>query len=651
MQTLDAALVWARRGFKIFPLYENTKTPIIDDWPTQATTDENLIRSWWTDPVLKIERQHNIGCLCTDMVVVDIDVKEGKNGTEEYAAFGGSYDTLVVQTPTGGFHCYFHGPDSSNSSLSKSVDIRSHNGFVVAPGSQIEGVPYRVVVDRAMEFIPYSIESRLTPAYKKDLDLVVDYTKDTEASVAAGIGYLQSCPAAVEGANGDEQTFKVTARLVNEMGLSEATAFGLLRDYYNPRCIPPWDLEDLWDKVQNAVNYGTAMAGRLTPEITFAGVSVAPPPKIFGGGGIDFGNALEGQAIEPRPWLVERMLMRRNITLLLAAGSAGKSTISLALAAHLSQGLDFAGYKSRGACKTIVYNGEDDLPEQSRRLSAICSHHNLPYGEVKRDLMLLSPEQIKITLARREQYNRVREETIIDHLVKAASPSNVGLLVLDPLVKIHQMDESDNVDMDFVMETVTYVARKADVAVLALHHVSKTSTRQESRVGNMDVARGASAVVNAARIAFTLLGPSQTDLETYGFDEADANKWSRLDDAKMNLSLADNNTTWFKKGAVRIPSGDLVGVLHHEKVQKTQEHILDMVSKYMSATFIANNLSTIGGQEAIAIIRANVPLLANKKDKEIKDRLEGMFKFGHVYNGQTIRAVRDPQQKLLFTLS
>ena len=41
--------------------------------------------------------------LCSDMVVIDIDVKLGKNGLAEYEALGGDYDTLVVRTPSGGY--------------------------------------------------------------------------------------------------------------------------------------------------------------------------------------------------------------------------------------------------------------------------------------------------------------------------------------------------------------------------------------------------------------------------------------------------------------------------------------------------------------------------------------------------------------------
>lgn len=655
MGTLAAALSWADRGFQVFPLHENSKEPAHTEWVSQATTDKDIIRAIWTDPVLKTEKNYNIGCLCTDMVVVDIDVKEGKDGHNEYAQLGGQYDTLVVQTPTGGFHCYFYGPDSSNSPISKSVDIRSHNGFVVAPGSSINGVPYSLLYDNEMKWVPANIERLLTPAYARDDTIIADFEVDTDANVAAAIRFLESAPVAVEGQRGDETTFVTAARLVREMGVSVNVAFCLMRDHWNERCMPPWDLHDLLRKVENAASYGTAEAGKLTSEATFGQVAelIVPPPTVFVQNDISFGNALLPTKIPPRPWLVERMLMRQNITLLLAAGSAGKSSISLSLAMHLGLGLEFAGNKPLTKCKTIIYNGEDDLHEQSRRLMAMAMAHSLDYKEVSENVMLLSPEQVKLTLVNRAERSGlpVTNDVIVNQLIEIASAPDVGLIVVDPLVKLHTCNESDNVEMDVVMETLTKIARQANVSVLVLHHSSKATSRQEDRIGNMDIGRGASAIVNASRIAFTLMGPSHEDAEMYGFNEEDMGRWVRMDDAKMNLSLAGEKATWFRKEGVKIPSGDIVGVLHHEEVTKTHEHIQSRIAKILIGTMEANNKGSMSIKEAVNIVKSEEPLWANKKDIAIRQRLEGLFHIAYEIDGRVVKVDRTEADKPLIVLT
>lgn len=629
----------------MFPLRENTREPLIaDDWRSMATTDASTIRQWWTAPVTGEEYSYNVGCMTNDFVVIDVDVKKGKDGYNEYMQMGGNFDTLVVRTTTGGFHCYFYGPESNNSPLSNGVDVRSHNGYVVAPGSIIDNRPYEVISDRDLAWIPDAIERRLTPPYARTAVVNdADIEQDTPASVQAGIRFLESAPLAIQGLGGDNCTFQTAARLVREMALSISTAYTLMRDYWNERCSPPWETDELWQKVQNAAQYGTADEGALTAANLFGHFDVVAPPTIFDQGFTDFGNATLPIDIKPRPWLVEKMLMLGAVTLLLASGSAGKSTLALALAVHLAMGKDFAGFTTRFGCKVIVYNGEDDRDEQSRRLLAVCMAYGFDYSKVKEKLLILSQRDLKLTLVAKEFNRALRNDELIKQITDKATAHDVGLLIVDPLVKIHAVDESDNVQMDVVMETLTDIAYKANVAVLALHHTTKSTDKQENRVGNMDIGRGASAVVNAARIAFTLLTASQQDCEEYGFSDDQRHSWARLDDAKMNMSLASNKAVWFHKEGLKIPSNDVVGVLKHEPIEKSQHHIRGRFADLLLSTMQGNGAGSMSMQQAVSVIKGQEPLMANKTDAELRRRIESLFAQPVQHGGHTIQCCRDKE--------
>lgn len=653
MGTLHAALAWAKRGFPVFPLRENTKEPTSDYWTDIATTDAEAIRRMWTDPVLGTELNYNIGCKCNDLVVIDVDTKSGKNGYAEYVQLGGHFETLVVRTTSGGFHCYFIGPESSNAPLTKNgVDVRSHNGYVVAPGSVVDGQRYEIVRDGEPVWVPMSIERMLKSPYEKK-EYNDNLALDTPAAIEAAIGFLQSAPVAVEGQRGDETTFVTAARLVREMGLSVATAHQLLIEHWNERCQPPWDWSELLTKVENAAAYGSAEHGRISAEQLYGHLPpLPPPPSVFDQSeATAWGNAVIPQSIRPRPWLMERALMMQAVTVLMAAGSAGKSSISLALAAHLALGLDFAGYKTVRAMKSIIYNGEDDLEEQSRRLLAVCSAYNFDYEKVKSQVMLLSARELKMELATAEYSRVVRNEVLIQQIINKASDEDVGLLILDPLVKVHKCNESDNVQMDGVMEILTDIAHHANIAVLALHHTSKGGGSNEDRIGNADIGRGASAIINAARIGFTLLNAANQDSEDYGFPADERHLWARLDDAKMNLSLASSTATWFRREGVRIISGDIVGVLRHTKLEKSVEHIRGRIASLLISNMEMTGAGSMTLPQAIAAIKQNEPLWANKTDAEIKKRVEGMFMVGTIMHGKTLKATRDDAGKILLTLS
>ena len=66
--------------------------------------------------------------------------------------------------------------------------------------------------------------------------------------------YLDRCEPAVSGTHGHDATFRVTCALIHGFGLDPETAFGLLKDFYNPRCEPPWSDTELGHKVRDACN-------------------------------------------------------------------------------------------------------------------------------------------------------------------------------------------------------------------------------------------------------------------------------------------------------------------------------------------------------------------------------------------------------------
>ena len=95
--------------------------------------------------------------IANDLLVLDIDVKDdGLNEWQEYVNKHGEVQTMQISTPSGGIHYYFKFSHSNpedalliNSYLTnrtklrgKGIDIRSNGGYVVGPGSSIDGKEY-----------------------------------------------------------------------------------------------------------------------------------------------------------------------------------------------------------------------------------------------------------------------------------------------------------------------------------------------------------------------------------------------------------------------------------------------------------------------------------------------------------------------------
>jgi hypothetical protein len=109
-----------------------------------------MIAFWWGTG------DWNIGC-CTGggVVVVDLDQKNDQDGIGAYMERGGTFGTLAVRTTTGGMHLYFAG-DGRNSAgkVAPGIDLRGEGGYVVAPGSTIDGVAYELVSDKPLAPLP-----------------------------------------------------------------------------------------------------------------------------------------------------------------------------------------------------------------------------------------------------------------------------------------------------------------------------------------------------------------------------------------------------------------------------------------------------------------------------------------------------------------
>jgi len=145
---LQTALRLAANGYRVFPLEPNGKTPAIAKWPAKATCDAATVERWWRDPVLGWEADWGVGVATgRGLFVVDVDAKNG--GIESFALLEDMLPhTLRVRTPSGGLHLYFRGRAPVRNSASKiaaGIDVRGEGGYVVGPGTSIDGRRYEIV--------------------------------------------------------------------------------------------------------------------------------------------------------------------------------------------------------------------------------------------------------------------------------------------------------------------------------------------------------------------------------------------------------------------------------------------------------------------------------------------------------------------------
>jgi hypothetical protein len=150
-KAVRSALACASRGWPVFPCQPDGKAPVTRHGFRDATTNPEHIRRWWEHhPTANVA----IATGAPGPDVLDVD-QRGPAGNG-FAAFNqlkraGLLDgaSAIIATPGGGLHAYFTGSSQASRSLpSRHLDFKASGGYVVAPPSQVNGKPYRLVKER-----------------------------------------------------------------------------------------------------------------------------------------------------------------------------------------------------------------------------------------------------------------------------------------------------------------------------------------------------------------------------------------------------------------------------------------------------------------------------------------------------------------------
>lgn len=163
---IDAAVVYARRGWPVFPCHAAApvagcscgdhgcsspgKHPRVRGGLHAASVDASTIRQWWAR-----WPRANVGVRtgsASGLVVIDVDPGHGGDVTlDELEAVHGALPLgRTVRTGSGGRHLYFRHPggvvrNDAGRVLGKGIDLRGDGGYVVAPPSRIAGGAYAVI--------------------------------------------------------------------------------------------------------------------------------------------------------------------------------------------------------------------------------------------------------------------------------------------------------------------------------------------------------------------------------------------------------------------------------------------------------------------------------------------------------------------------
>ena len=463
---------------KLFPIQKGTKKPAISGWNDQATQAGEQTEKWKKDYP---ECNWGIACGPSGLVVVDVD-PQGHDHFLQMDIEHGFPETYAVSTPRGGYHYYFKGTTRNRVHMLPGIDIRSSGGYVLGPGSWVDGKPYRLMIDKPIAPAPKWLLDMIGKPKEKDAQATEITSVDNLIDARRAATYLSSVKPAIEGQGGDMHTYTVACS-VRDLGISKELCLDLMQDLFNSRCQPPWDERELSAKITHAYRYAQNSApGQNSVEGVFG--SAVPMWDEQDNSFISIERL--GLSYPRREWIVENWIPKGPTasTLFTGEGGTGKSLLALQLAVSVATGTEWLGMPTEQA-PVLYLTCEDDRHELDRRLYMIRKEN--PFLGIDSAPVALMPRAGKESLLCIESSgvaNKGKFYSAMEAALEKFKPKDTpGLWIVDTVADVYAGNENIRSAVNGFLKTIIGgLALKYNVTPILIAH-------PPSQSGNMSSAK------------------------------------------------------------------------------------------------------------------------------------------------------------------
>jgi AAA domain len=163
-------------------------------------------------------------------------------------------------------------------------------------------------------------------------------------------------------------------------------------------------------------------------------------------------------------WLVESLWARAGVGILGGAPKCCKSWLGLDLALSVATGTPaLDAFDVDDAGPVLLYMAEDAAPIVKARLLGLCAHRGLSLGDAP----------LHVVTAPSLRLDRVPDQVRLRDAARRLRPR---LLLLDPFVRLHRIDENDSGQVAALLGYLRELQRELDLAVVVVHHARKNGS-------------------------------------------------------------------------------------------------------------------------------------------------------------------------------
>lgn len=512
---LAAALEAVRRGFAVFPIIENGKSPAIENWQNLATTDESQIRKWWST------RDYNIGTPTEGRLVFDIDPRKG--GMDSFQALQLQHEfpkTLRTITASGGAHVVYAREEhtsvrNSAGELGPGLDIRADGGLIVLPGSTIGENTYKWGNDRAPAIATQDLVSLCKARKPKTAAAGKRLVEEDDAALELAWQWLTNhAPHATLGGLKDA-AYRVACQMY-DFGLSEASCRQYLREWGNSHCNPRLEDDTVESTARHALQYRGNAVGSKHPDapgfepVTIAERAVeaavlATRDAQKGLYYLSFKDAAARALTHSAEPLVTGLIDCETMSVIYGESNSGKSFTEMDKDFRIAIGEPVAGRAvKQGAVVWVAAEGGSGV---YKRLAALKAHY-------KRDEAPFYIIPCPVDLRRADA--DVKPLIALIKQIESETGQKVVKVTIDTLSRVMAGgDENSPVDMGQLVhhfDAIRYVT-KAHVAII--HHTGKDKAKGARGHSLLRAATDTEIEVDSKTITVTKQRDLEGDIKMY----------------------------------------------------------------------------------------------------------------------------------------
>lgn len=162
-------------------------------------------------------------------------------------------------------------------------------------------------------------------------------------------------------------------------------------------------------------------------------------------------------------WLVEQLWGESSVGVIGGAPKCSKTWLGLDLALSVATGTPCLGkYAVPRAGPVLIYLAEDALPIVRERVQGMAQHRGLDLDTV--EIHVITVPTLRLDRGPHR-----------DRLFETAKQIQPRLLLLDPLVRLHGIDENNATEVAQLLAYFRSLQRRLDLSVVLVHHTRKNA--------------------------------------------------------------------------------------------------------------------------------------------------------------------------------